>query len=292
MYKAPLAMFGAVLLWASSGSASKIALNHISVPEGVVFRIGGAAIVLWFIGLVILRRNFRLTSPRPLIMGIFEPALVTFFIMAGVSQTSAVNAAVVWGIMPVTQPLLARIFLREPIQMSVVFGATMAVTGTTLLFVTKQHDGTGTLAGDLLLLCAVACASLNQMLARTVAQQDQNPLVTTSYQLLAASVVAVVFVALNPPQTGIFTDVPITLTPILLLLILTTAGPFFLYNYAMQTMSIGRVSLFGPLSGPIGAIIATLVFDEPMHALIIVAIAMSLGGALAPTLAARWRARA
>ncbi len=94
------------------------------------------------------------------------------------------------------------------------------------------------------------------------------------------------------PQTGMFTDVPITLTPILLLLILTTAGPFFLYNYAMQTMSVGRVSLFGPLSGPIGAIIATLVFDEPMHALIIVAIAMSLGGALAPTLAARWRARA
>jgi drug/metabolite transporter (DMT)-like permease len=290
MYKATLAMCGAVLLWASSGSASKLALEHLSVAEGATFRIVGAAVVLWFIGVIVLRRNFRLNGPRPLIMGILEPAMVTFFIMAGVAQTSAVNAAVVWGIMPVTQPLMARIFLKEPIQTSVVFGATLAVAGTILLFVTKQQDGTGTLTGDLLLLCAVASASINQMLARTVAKRDQNPLVTTSYQLLAASLVALIFLALNLPAGGIYTDVPTSLTPIMALLIVTTAGPFFLYNFAMQAMPIGRVSLFAPLSGPIGAVIATVVFSEPLHAVVILALAMSLSGALAPALAGRWRA--
>lgn len=292
MYKATLAMFGAVLLWASSGSASKLAMDHLTLAEGVAFRIVGAAIVLWFIGVIVLRRKFRLTGPRPLIMGILEPAAVTFFIMAGVAQTSAVNAAVVWGIMPVTQPLLARIFLKESIQRPVVVGAVFAVTGTILLFVTKQQDGTGTLAGDLLLLCAVASASINQMLARTVAKRDQNPLVTTSYQLLAASVVALVYLAFNVPAQGVYTEVPMSLTPVMALLIITTAGPFFLYNFAMQTMPVGRVSLFAPLSGPIGAAIATVVFGEPMHAVIILAVGMSLGGALAPTLAARWQARA
>ena len=291
MYKATFAMLGAGLLWASSGSASKLALLHLTVAEGVAFRIIGAAVVLWFIGLVLLRRNFRLTSPRPLIMGILEPALVTFFIMAGVSQTSAVNAAVVWGIMPVTQPLLARLFLKEPIQKSVVFGAMLAVTGTTILFITKQQDGTGTLAGDLLLLCAVASASINQMLARTVAKRDQNPLVTTSYQLLAASVIALGFLLFNMPDDGFYVGVPASLVPIMVLLILTTAGPFFLYNFAMQTMPVGRVSLFAPLSGPIGATIATIVFGEPLHAIIILAVCMSLGGALAPTVAARLRVR-
>lgn len=291
MYKATLAMCGAVLLWASSGSASKLALDHLTLAEGVAFRVVGAAIVLWFIGLVVLRRDYRLNGPRPLIMGILEPAMVTFFIMAGVSQTSAVNAAVVWGIMPVTQPLLARIFLKESIQTSVVIGAVFAVAGTILLFVTKQQDGTGTLTGDLFLLCAVASASINQMLARTVAKRDQNPLVTTSYQLLAASAVALVFLAFNLPTHGLYTEVPLSMTPVMMLLIVTTAGPFFLYNFAMQTMPVGRVSLFAPLSGPIGATIATVVFDEPLHTVIIVAVVMSLGGALAPSIAARWRAR-
>ena len=284
MYQATLAMLGAVLLWASSASASKVVLGYISVAEGMAFRIVGAAILLWLIGFVILRRSYRLKSYRPLLMGVLEPGLVTFFIMSGVAQTSAVNAAVVWGILPVTQPLMGRFFLGEPIQRSVAFGAVLAVSGTLLLFITKQQDGTGALAGDLLLLCAVAAASVNQMLARSVAKSEQNPLITTSYQLLTASVLAIGFLFWNWPSNGLYAGMSVQSAPLLGLLIITTAGPFFLYNYAMQTMPVGRVSLFAPLSGPIGAVIATIVFAEPMHAMVIVAILLSLSGALLPTL--------
>ena len=287
LYKATLAMLCAIMLWASSGSASKLALDYVTVPEGVAFRIVGAALLMWFIGLVVLRKSYRIKSPRPLVMGVLEPGLVTFFIMAGVSQTSAVNAAVVWGIMPVTQPILGRLVLGEPIRSSVAVGAVLAVCGTALLFFTKQQDGSGTMTGDLLLLCAVGCASVNQLLARVVAKAEQNPLVTTSYQLLTASVVASIFLAFNLPEGDLYAGVDVSTSLLLLALITTTAGPFFLYNYAMQTMTVGRVSLFAPLSGPIGAIIATAVFDEPVHAFVVVAVLMSLGGALCPTLAAR-----
>jgi len=287
MHKATLAMLGAVLLWASSGSASKSVLNYISVPEGMAFRIIGAALVMWFIGLVILKRRYQLRSYKPLLMGVLEPTLVTFFIMAGVAQTSAVNASVVWGILPITQPIMGRIFLGEPIQRSVALGAALAVCGTVLLFMTKQQDGSGSLTGDLLLLCAVGAASVNQMLARSVAQTEQNPLVTTSYQLLTAAMLALGFLLWNWPEQGLYANVTMSMAPLLVLLIITTAGPFFLYNYAMQTMPVGRVSLFAPLSGPIGAVIATVVFAEPVHWLIIIAIAMSLSGALLPTIASR-----
>ena len=163
----------------------------------------------------------------------------------------------------------------------------LAVCGTALLFFTKQQDGSGTMTGDLLLLCAVGCASVNQLLARVVAKAEQNPVVTTSYQLLTASVVASIFLAFNLPEGDLYAGVDVGTSLLLLALITTTAGPFFLYNYAMQTMTVGRVSLFAPLSGPIGAIIATAVFDEPVHAFVVVAVLMSLGGALCPTLAAR-----
>ena len=46
LYKATLAMLCAIMLWASSGSASKLALDYVTVPEGVAFRIVGAALLM------------------------------------------------------------------------------------------------------------------------------------------------------------------------------------------------------------------------------------------------------
>ena len=86
------AMLGATLLWASSATASKLALIEATVLEMVAFRILGAALVMWTVVLVV-RRKIPWRGPMPLIMGLLEPGLVTFFIALGVSLTSAVNAS-------------------------------------------------------------------------------------------------------------------------------------------------------------------------------------------------------
>ena len=283
-----LAMMGAVLLWAASGTGNKWVLAHVSVPEIVAFRILGGAAVLWSIGLL-LGRSYRWRGPWPLLMGILEPGLVTFFIVLGLSYTSAVNAAVVWGIMPLTQPLLARLVLKEPIQLSVLAGAVLALAGTALLFAVKSQDGTGSLLGDFFLVCGVAAASVNQLIARRIATAFREPIVTTSYQLLSASLLALVYLAVAVPPVTPYSTADAAAFAVLCFLILTTAGPFFLYNYALQYLSVGRVSLYAPLTGPVGVVIATVAFGEPVDALIVAAIVMALGGAFLPNLTA-WRA--
>lgn len=280
-------MLGATALWASSPTSNKLAFRFAEVPDVIAFRICGAALVLWLAGLLLFRRNYALSRVgwRPLAMGVLEPGLVTVFIALGVANTSAVNAAVVWSILPVTQPLLARLVLGEPVQRSVLAGAVLAVSGSALLFALKQQEGSGTLFGDLMLLTGVMCAASNQLIARTVATRVRDPLVTTCYQLLTASVLALGLLAFHGgPSIG-----PAALETadlaILFLLILTTAGPFFLYNTALQHLPVGRISLFAPLSGPLGASIASLVFDEPLGAGVIGAIALVLSGAMLPPLA-------
>ena len=284
------AMLGATLLWASSATASKLALIEATVPEMVAFRILGAALVMWTVVLVV-RREIPWRGPMPLIMGILEPGLVTFFIALGVSLTSAVNASVVWGILPLTQPLVARLVLKEPIQRSVAVGAVLAIGGVALLFYAKHQDGSGSLLGDFFLVCGVACAACNQLLARRVATNHRDPIVTTSYQLLTASILALIFLVLTTAPSQAYQGVAGGTWAILCFLIVTTAGPFFLYNYSLQYLSVGRISLFGPLTGPIGAVIATIAFGEPIGVIVLAAIAMALGGALAPALAQRWAAR-
>lgn len=289
---ANLAMIGAVLLWAASPTGNKWALVDVTVPEVVVFRILGGAVLLWGVGLA-LRRRYRWHGPIPLLMGILEPGLVTFFIVLGLKHTSAVNAAVVWGIMPLTQPLLARLVLNEPLQRSVLVGAVLAVGGTALLFLAKYHDGSGSLVGDFFLLCGVASAAANQLVARRVATTRREPIVTTSYQLLSASALALLYFAWMVPPAAAYQGADAATYGVLCFLILTTAGPFLLYNYALQYLAVGRISLFAPLTGPIGVVFATIAFGEPVDALIVAAIAMVVGGAFVPPLASmRARRRA
>jgi len=279
-----LAMVGAVLLWAASPTGNKWALADVTVPEVVAFRVIGGAVLLWSVGLM-LRRRYRWHGPIPLLMGILEPGLVTFFNVLGLNYTSAVNAAVVWGIMPLTQPLLARLVLKEAVQPSVVVGAALAIGGTTLLFLAKHQDGTGSLLGDIFLLCGVASSAANQLVARRVAITRREPIVTTSYQLLSSSALALVYLFWMVPPALPYQGADAATYGVLCFLILTTAGPFLLYNYALQYLAVGRISLFAPLTGPIGVVLATLAFGEPVDGVIVAAIAMALGGAFVPPLA-------
>jgi len=283
-------MVGAILLWGSSTTAGKLVLDTVSVPEIVAFRILGGAVVLWTGGLL-LRQKFRLSSPVPIIMGILEPGLVTFFIVLGLYYTSAVNAAVVWGIMPLTQPILARLFLKEPIKPVIVVGAVLAIGGTALLFYAKHQAGTGNLLGDFYLVVGVLCACANQMLARRMATTHRAPIVTTAYQLLSASVLALIFLFSVTAPAEAYQDIDGFHYGLLWYLVLCTAGPFFLYNFALQYMSVGHVSLFAPLSGPIGVLLAAIVFNEPADWVIVSAIVLAMVGAFIPTMAAVWTGR-
>jgi drug/metabolite transporter (DMT)-like permease len=283
-------MLGAAVMWAAAPTCNKWVLVDVSVAEVVAFRIVAAAIFLWGVGLA-LGRSFHWRGPLPLVMGILEPWLLTFFIVLGLEYTSAVNAAVVWGITPLMQPFLGRAVLKEPLQASVMVGAVLAVAGVSLLFTAKSLDGTGSLLGDFFLLCAVACAAANQLIARTIALRYRQPIVITAYQLLSASFLALVYLAIFVPPSTAFAGADAVTYAVLCFLALATAAPFFLYNYALQTLSVGRISLFGPLSGPLGVVIATLAFGEPVDAVIVVAIIIALAGALTPVFAERWSQR-
>lgn len=279
-----VAMLGAITLWSTAAPTTKLAFQFAGVWEIVAFRIVLAALVMWTLvllayGLVNLRR----VGPWPFVMGILEPGMVTVFIVLGVSHTSAVNGAVVWGILPVTQPLLARLILKEPLQPTVAAGAVLAFSGAALLFATKQADGSGSLYGDLLLVCAVLSAACNQLLARRVAQRQRNPIVVTACQMVTASVIALALFALNAEPATAYEGITLGAFGLLCYLALTTAGPFLLYNFALQHLPVGAISLFAPLAGPLGALWAALLLGDVVNPLGLIAIAIILTGALMPT---------
>ena len=280
-----LAMLLAASLWASSMIGAKAAVAELAVAEVVSGRFLFAVAILWAM-VLLTRQPVRLAeAKRPLLMGMLDPGLVSLFMVWGLFHTSAVNAAVFWALMPLIMPLAARLVLKEPINPMVAVGAILAVTGAFMLVRTNQAAGEGNLFGDLLAVCGVLCAICSSLLARRVAQQQGRPMVTTAWQMTMALVVGgVAFLILEEP--GASYD-RVSQGPLLLLLylgVVATAGPFFLLNFALRHLSVGRTSLFASLVGPLSVPMAVVFLGETIQTMEIVAIAIVMLGVFLPTL--------
>jgi DME family drug/metabolite transporter len=271
-----LAMLAAVFLWASATPGSKFALTEIAVADFVLLRLLLAASALWLIVLA-TRANARLRAVgwRPLVMGLLEPGLVTFLVSIGVSMTSPVSGSVFWGLTPLLMPILGRVVLGEPIEGLVVIAAAIAFAGTVLLVWGQNQHGGGSLFGDILVASGVLTSSINALLARRNAQAGANPLVTSSWQLTAACCLAGVFLLVMPsttvPTVGASTR---SITVLLYLGLVVSAGVYILTNYAMRHLPVGRMSLLGCLTAPLGGMLSAFVLGTRVSEMDLLAFGM------------------
>jgi len=277
-------MLAAVFLWASATPGSKYALMHMAVGWFVLMRLLLAALALWLLVLV-TGANARLRSVgwRPLVMGLLEPGLVTFLVSAGVSMTSPVSGSVFWGLTPLIMPILGRVVLGERIETIVLFAAAVAFTGTALLVWGQNQHGGGSVPGDLLVVSGVLASAINALLARRNAQAGANPLVTSSWQLTAGCSLAAVLLIAGPLEARGASGASVQSIAVLLYLgLVVSAGVYILSNYALRHLSVGRTSLLGCLTAPLGAMLSALVLGTQVSRVDLLAFAIVVFGIALP----------
>jgi len=286
-----LAMLAAVFLWSSATPGSKFALGEIAVGEFVLLRLSLAALALWLM-VAATRANAGLGAVgwRPLVMGLLEPGLVTFLVSIGLTMTSPVSGSLFWSLTPLIMPLLGRVVLGEQIETLVLIAALIAFSGTALLVWGQNHHGGGSLLGDMLVASGVLTSAINSLLARRNAQAGANPLVTSSWQLTAGCCVAVLLMFVMPAGNSSVADASMgSITVLLYLGLVVSAGVYVLSNYAVRHLPVGRMSVLGCLTAPLGAMLSAFLLGTQVSgldvlALIIVASATALpllGGARA-----------
>lgn len=279
-------MLAAVFLWSSATPASKFALQEIPPAEFVVLRLSLAAVALWLIVLA-MRRNARLSAVgwRPLVMGLLEPGLVTFLVSVGLTMTSPVSASVFWGVTPLIMPLLGRVVLGEPIEGVVLAAAVVAFGGIAVLAWGQSHHGGGSFIGDALVASGVLASVLNGLIARRNALAGASPLVTASWQLTSACCVAALLLLVMPAQDlGVSGASNTTLGVLFYLGLVVSAGVYILSNYAVRHLPVGRMSLLGCLTAPLGATLSALLLGTQVSALDALAISLVIGAVALPTL--------
>lgn len=283
-------MLAAVFLWSSATPGSKFVLLDIPPAEFVVLRLSLAAAALWLLVLV-LRPNVRLRAVgwRPLVMGLLEPGLVTILVSVGLTMTSPVSGSVFWGLMPLLMPLLGRAVLGERIEGVVLVAALIAFGGTLILVWGQSHHGGGSVLGDLLVASGVLASALNGLIARRNAQGGTNPLVTASWQLTSACCIAALLFLAMPTERAVEFRAE-SVAVLLYLGLVVSAGVYILSNYAVRHLPVGRMSLLGCLTAPLGAVLSAVLLGTHVSALDAIAVGVVVLAVALPSLVA-WRGR-
>jgi drug/metabolite transporter (DMT)-like permease len=282
-------MLAAVLMWSSATPGSKFALTELGVTEFVVLRLSLAALALWLIVLA-MRANagLRTVGWRPLVMGLLEPGLVTFLVSIGLTMTSPVSGSVFWGLTPLIMPLLGRVVLGERIEMVVLVAAGIAFGGTLVLVWGQTHHGGGSLLGDLFVASGVLASAVNALIARRNAQAGANPLVTASWQLTSACCVAALLFLVMPQSDLRATEASTQSIGVLLYLgLVVSVGVYILSNYAVRHLPVGRMSLLGCLTAPLGTILSATLLGTHVSALDLAAVGLVILAVALPALVQR-----
>ena len=252
----------ACIFWSFNPVANKIALDEIAVPQLVFMRTFLSAIIMLIVTLC-MGHGFRLKQIgwRPFLLGVLDPGLTSLFFVTSLTLVSASNTVLVMALMPFSQPIIARLVLKEDIQPSIWFGAIIVLFGFSLFFLGENIITKDSLLGNVLLMTVFFLFTFSQLITRKIMLTKISTFVVTSSQMVSASVI----MFLNLMFFGNL-ELPFQASSGTIMtfvyLVFSLAIPFFLYNQAMRHIPVGMASLFLVLVIPLGFLFAAIFTGE------------------------------
>lgn len=284
----------AVSLWSSSATAIKFILPVIPVFEAVAYRFVIAAALLWLV--VIAARQLRYLKAvgwQPYLAGMIDPGIIAIMAYTGLTMTTAVHAVVIFSTMPLLASVIGRVFLKEPMTWPVIGGAALGLGGTVLLLSASGSTSNASLTGDALLIGAVVLVCFAQLILRRVARDRGRPIVITALMITGAGTIGLIALGVVGAFGAFETAAPLAWaehasTDIWLVFAYSatviSAAAFFLYNFALRHLHMGRVSLYSVLQAPLGVSLASSILGETVSEREMLGIVLVIIGVALPAL--------
>ena len=289
-----MAIILAVSLWSSSATAIKFILPVIPVFEAVAYRFVIAAALLWLV--VVAARQLRYLKAvgwQPYLAGMIDPGIIAIMAYTGLTMTTAVHAVVIFSTMPLLASVIGRVFLKEPMTWPVIGGAALGLGGTVLLLSASGSASNASLTGDALLIGAVVLVCFAQLILRRVARDRGRPIVITALMITGAGTIGLIALGVFG-AFGVFETAPPLAwaehasTDIWLVFAysatVVSAAAFFLYNFALRHLHMGRVSLYSVLQAPLGVSLASSILGETVSEREMLGIVLVIIGVALPAL--------
>jgi len=241
-----LALFTAMLLWASSFVAMKVALTAVWPPVVMFLRMSLAFSLFLVLFAGSTRRNgfsYRKGDRQYLLfMVLCEPCFYFLFETYALKYTTASQAGMITSTLPLMTAFLAWMFLSERLSVRSLTGLVLAMSGVAWLSLTGRSTQTAPdpLLGNILETLAMLCAA-GYMITLKHLSARYPTLLLTGLQILAGSLFFLPPIFF--PKAFEASDFsPVAVLCIAYLGVFVTFGAYALYNYGVSKRPVGQAS--------------------------------------------------
>ena len=264
-----LCALAANIIFGFSFLFSKVALGfaHPLIILAIRFTVAFAVLnILWLFR--IIKLDFRgKPKKKILLMASAQPLLYFIFELYGINSTSSAISGVIISLVPVAVLLLSAVFLKEKPTMSQVLFSLLSLGAITAISILSNNGGKSSLWGILLLLGAVICAAVFNILSRSEAKH-YSPFERTYIMFLIGAIGFNIIAAglgenyitelctaiSSPPLWG----------AIAYLSVFSSITAFMLYNYSTSVISAVRSASFSNIITVVSVLAGILILKETL----------------------------
>ncbi|WP_421385064.1 DMT family transporter [Bacillus salacetis] len=251
-----------MVVWGFNVSAIKILVTYFPpvMIQGIRVMMAGLAVILF----LFLKKSFQKVSRKSLI-GIFSAAVFGvlghhLFLAIGLTATTATNAGLILGLVPLSTSIMAMIFLNERLTLLKSLGIIAALFGVYLIVMNEKGTLSGLSLGDLYILGAVLTQAASFILIKKLSVNIDSRQMT-GLMLFMGSILLILASFFFPERgTSLTFDQPAFVWWTLIgSAILATGLGHMLYNYSIHRLGAGSTSIFINLT-PFFSIVGSSMF--------------------------------
>lgn len=242
--------------------ASKIAGSGLPPFTATALRL---ALALPFF--LILMRLTASSWPRPdrrdgvllILQATAGSVLYTSLLILGLNYTSAANAGVIIGTLPIVSAAIAIFILGERPRPAVLFAIALAAGGVFVIAFQPGAGGTSSLLGNALIFAAILCEGLFILLNKRL-RVPIEPLAQSTLMTGIGLIVALVPALIELPWTAALTAS--SLWAIVYYAIVPTVGGYLLWYAGLTRVAGSEAALFTAMAPVTAVVLAFLVLGE------------------------------
>jgi drug/metabolite transporter (DMT)-like permease len=260
----------AMAIAAANPVVGRAVIDEVPPMALTFWRFVAAAVALLPFGVRALwaeRGVLRAHAPLVLVLGVLGVGVYNAFLYLGVQTTTAVNASLVVGSVPIAAALMTVVLLREPPPWRRVFGVLLGFAGIAITIGRGDLTVLGTLdvvPGDFLMLVAAFGFATYSVLLRRLPAGLHPVGFMLAIDLVALAGVTPFYAAEIALGYGFSLTWPV-LGAILYVGVMATAVSFSLYNFGVAAVGSPTASQFVYLAPVFTSLMAVAFLDERLH---------------------------
>lgn len=266
-----LLLFSVTFVWGLNFTVVKYSLEFMPPLAFNAFRYLLAVLFLLLLRLRFKRKwAFSRSDLLPLIgLSLLGHTLYQLLFIMGIRYTTAANAALMLGTIPIWISILSHFFFDEKMNRFKTIGVFIAFTGLVIMVLNGKASveiNDLSLLGDLLILLSAATFGLFTLLSKEYLKKYDNLSLTTFMMIVGG----ITIVAVGLPYIP---DVPYheisngAIWGVLYSGLLSIALSYIIWNYGLQKVGAVRTAAYQNLVPVIGVLLGVILLNEVMNAI-------------------------